>query len=557
VLDHGVILEVAVREAAASLPRRCKFEGARAQPGTSRGRRVARKISVGAAAVEPAATSMQRSATPALDRPRPRRNDRRLLRGGETMRTHRHAAVAASSSFLSGLAALAWLASAAAAPNALDPLFANSFEAGLIAFGPAYGEVPQGVPGSVSSPQPLTVTLSAPAASPTFVTIVSGDGGRLVVSGGGVTVPTGQTSAVVTLNGIAYGGGPVSVWAEYGNTLGASIGVIGALNETDVDDEADACFMESPSSFSVPSWQSTPQLFARLYEAAATPTAGPPAAWSAEIGYGPAASDPRLLGGWTFFPADFFQQLGNEDEFRTTFTAPEPTGNYAYAARFSHDDGASWTYCDLDGAGSNTGLSFSTGQLGSMTVTDPYAGLVINEVDYDNVSNDFSEFVEIYNGGAAAVDLSQVSLSLVNGSNSVEYARYSLASMGTIQPGQYGVIGAQAVVNATGANVLKLDLGTGGQLIQNGAPDAVALIDATHVRLIDALSYEGEITAATIPGFPAPLDLVEGNALPAGTADSTTIDGSLSRLPNGQDTNDAATDWNFTATRTPGTANMP
>jgi hypothetical protein len=43
--------------------------------------------------------------------------------------------------------------------------------------------------------------------------------------------------------------------------------------------------------------------------------------------------------------------------------------NFAYTFRFSQDNGLKWTYCDLDGAGSNAGLLFDTSQLGVMTVT--------------------------------------------------------------------------------------------------------------------------------------------------------------------------------------------
>jgi hypothetical protein len=51
-------------------------------------------------------------------------------------------------------------------------------------------------------------------------------------------------------------------------------------------------------------------------------------------------------------------------------------------------------------------------------------------------------------------------------------------------------------------------------------------------------------------------DLVEGTPLAATVADSNSVDGSLSRLPDGTDTNDAAADWAFTSTKTPGAANV-
>jgi hypothetical protein len=78
-------------------------------------------------------------------------------------------------------------------------------------------------------------------------------------------------------------------------------------------------------------------------------------------------------------------------------------------------------------------------------------------------------------------------------------------------------------------------------------------VDTTAGTVLDALSYEGEIRSATIGG--STFDLVEGTALAAATADSNTENGALARLPDGQDTNDAAADWRFTTTATPGAAN--
>ena len=51
-------------------------------------------------------------------------------------------------------------------------------------------------------------------------------------------------------------------------------------------------------------------------------------------------------------------------------------------------------------------------------------------------------------------------------------------------------------------------------------------------------------------------DLVEGTLLPVDVADSNTVDGTLARIPDGADTDDAAADWSFTTTATPGAANV-
>jgi hypothetical protein len=159
------------------------------------------------------------------------------------------------------------------------------------------------------------------------------------------------------------------------------------------------------------------------------------------------------------------------------------------------------------------------------------AKLVINEVDYDQVGADHDGFVELYNGGDAAADLTGLVLVPVNGGDSSEYSRKALE--GSLAAGAYQVVDVE---------------------LQNGAPDGLAVVDLTGHTLIDALSYEGAITAATIDG--TTYDLVEGTVLADTVADSNTVDGSLIRNPNGTDTNDAAADWAFTTAVTPGAANV-
>lgn len=159
------------------------------------------------------------------------------------------------------------------------------------------------------------------------------------------------------------------------------------------------------------------------------------------------------------------------------------------------------------------------------------AHLVLNEVDYDQVGADTGGFVEIANTGTAAATLDSVVLVLVNGGDGAEYARKPLT--GTL------AAGAKLVVDVDP---------------QNGAPDGLALVDTASEALLDALSYEGAIHAATIGT--RVFDLVEGTMLPVDVADSNTVDGTLARIPDGSDKDDAAVDWAFTTTATPGAANV-
>jgi large repetitive protein len=160
----------------------------------------------------------------------------------------------------------------------------------------------------------------------------------------------------------------------------------------------------------------------------------------------------------------------------------------------------------------------------------PVGGLVINEIDYDQVGADAGGFVEIANTAGTAAVLDGIDVVLVNGGDGTAYERIELT--GSLAANGYLSIAVDP---------------------QNGAPDGVALVDTATGTLLDALSYEGEIRTATIDG--QVYDLVEGTVLPASVADSNTVAGSLARLPDGGDTNDAAADWTFTPTVTPGAAN--
>lgn len=169
--------------------------------------------------------------------------------------------------------------------------------------------------------------------------------------------------------------------------------------------------------------------------------------------------------------------------------------------------------------------------------TPPDPTVIINEVDYDQDGTDNAEFVELYNPGASDFSLANLSLVFINGSNNEQYRAVDLSTLsGGMLPGN---------------GYLVIDLPSNG--IQNGAPDGLAVVNTMTEAVLDALSYEGEITEAQVDGFSGTINLVEGNA--ATVSDSNSVTGSLSRIPSGVDTNDAATDWKFTETLTKGAKN--
>ena len=156
---------------------------------------------------------------------------------------------------------------------------------------------------------------------------------------------------------------PLDDWIRAFPTPGVANTV---LNETDRAAEADLCRLQSPLSFSVSAGAATPSVVGRVIEDPLTDPAGADPSIEMQVGFGPIGTDPRANPAWSWSDAAFSVQVGDEDEYAKSFTAPA-AGSYAHAYRFSLD-GTNFTYCDSNGAGSDPGAEFSPDQLGTMTV---------------------------------------------------------------------------------------------------------------------------------------------------------------------------------------------
>ncbi|RKI03504.1 lamin tail domain-containing protein [Corallococcus sp. AB038B] len=212
-------------------------------------------------------------------------------------------------------------------------------------------------------------------------------------------------------------------------------------------------------------------------------------------------------------------------------------------------------------------------------LTPPPTGpsLVINEIDYDNVGTDNAEFLEIFNRGTAAADLTNVELLFVNGDSTanprIEYLRFELKNtkdaagnaVTSLPAGGYIVAAPEsffATANLPAGTlrlILKTTSGASTDIIQNGTGDGVGLLDTVTGTLLDSVFYE---TAASNPQNPTftikvsdtvgnkSLNFEEGARTVA--SDSNTAAGSLQRSPNGNDTNNNNADFAFVTTLTPG-----
>jgi hypothetical protein len=151
-------------------------------------------------------------------------------------------------------------------------------------------------------------------------------------------------------------------------TTGVNCGfTVFVQNESDSANEANYCNVQSPPSLGAPA--GTPlTVYGQIWEPGLTEAVGAPSsAILAQVGYGPASANPEYEPGWSWTNASWNVQAGNNDEFKATFAAP-PTGSYRYVYRFSVDFGATWTLCDLDGAGANPGLTFDLAQEAPMSI---------------------------------------------------------------------------------------------------------------------------------------------------------------------------------------------
>ncbi|MFY9487111.1 MAG: lamin tail domain-containing protein [Solirubrobacterales bacterium] len=176
--------------------------------------------------------------------------------------------------------------------------------------------------------------------------------------------------------------------------------------------------------------------------------------------------------------------------------------------------------------------------LGAQPAAAVSTTLVINEVDYDQPSSDTAEFLEIKNVSASTINLDPYSVEFINGASggAANYRSLDLPNF-NLAVGDYYVICG----DATKVTNCDLDTTPNTDLIQNGAPDALAI--KTGSTLVDIVSYEGN----TAGGY------VEGSGVGLIDDASSAIEG-ISRCADGNDTDNNAGDFTV-ETITPGAGN--
>jgi len=185
--------------------------------------------------------------------------------------------------------------------------------------------------------------------------------------------------------------------------------------------------------------------------------------------------------------------------------------------------------------------SIRTAICGGFFLSQAHAAVVINEVDYDQPGSDLGEFIELFNSGSGSIALDGYTLDLINGSTGSAYNSFSLDGL-TLDAGAYLVLcdGASTVANCN----LEVS-GSAGWLQNGGSSDGEAVALYSNGVLLDSMVYE--LIGSNLAPF------AEGGT--SAGDDSNSLVMSLSRLPNGTDTDDNGADF-AAGCLTPGSANI-
>ncbi|RZJ34140.1 MAG: choice-of-anchor D domain-containing protein [Flavobacterium sp.] len=144
------------------------------------------------------------------------------------------------------------------------------------------------------------------------------------------------------------GAGPYT----YGDTAGIWSNTANNVTVNVSADTVDYADLQSPASGTM-TVGGTFNVYAQVYEPGVTEAAGQGAGITAWIGYSATNQNPNT-GTWTWVPATFNIQSGNNDEYVANIGTGLPVGTYYYASRFLKTGSATYVYGDTAGIWSST-----------------------------------------------------------------------------------------------------------------------------------------------------------------------------------------------------------
>ncbi|WP_053002449.1 lamin tail domain-containing protein [Kordia jejudonensis] len=148
-----------------------------------------------------------------------------------------------------------------------------------------------------------------------------------------ITFTVNQTGNAAAVTYRIYG------WAEGTTGTGGFEGtgndiIVNGSTATTCTDAMDFTNVQFPTTSQTITVGDNFTVFAQGYEAGVTEAAGAGTGVEAWIGYNTTNNDPSVDTGWTWVPATFNVQSGNNDEFSAEIGSGLATGTYYYASRF-------------------------------------------------------------------------------------------------------------------------------------------------------------------------------------------------------------------------------
>jgi hypothetical protein len=133
----------------------------------------------------------------------------------------------------------------------------------------------------------------------------------------------------------------------------------------------------------------TDTAYGQVWIDGATNQPGPTPSLRAQLGFGPAGSDPAAGSGWVWVDASFNVDAGNNDEFRASLL-PDAVGVFDYVYRYSTTNGRDWLYADLNGPVPAGSLPPNPGKLtvnasGDTTLPEAPTGLIVTSASPDGI----------------------------------------------------------------------------------------------------------------------------------------------------------------------------
>ncbi len=167
------------------------------------------------------------------------------------------------------------------------------------------------------------------------------------------------------------------------------------ITKLPVTDAVDYCNLQSPANGTITQGGAF-NVYAQAYEPGVTEAAGIGTGVAGWIGYSSANTDPST-GGWTWVPASFNVQVGNNDELVADIGTALAPGTYYYASRFQLNGGP-YRY-----GGYNTGFWNGTTNVNGVLTVNPsvvdYCNLQFPATQTITEGSAFNVYAKVYEPG--------------------------------------------------------------------------------------------------------------------------------------------------------------